>query len=121
MGSTKPRKQRLAIYSCPLHMRKRFLHAQLSPELSEKYGKRSARIRKGDRVIVMAGDFKKMEGDVLEVNSKLGIIHVEGVLTTKSDGTQVPRPIKPSKVMITKMVEDRKREKTLKRGSKVGQ
>lgn len=119
MASAKPRKQRRAIYSCPLHRRGKLLSAQLSPDLRRKYGIRSMRVRKGDRVVVRKGDFKKMEGNVLEVDTKRGMIKVEGVVVTKSDGTQVPRMLRPSNVMIVKLAEDRMREKILGR-AKVG-
>jgi large subunit ribosomal protein L24 len=115
MASAKPRKQRLAVYSAPLHLRGRFLSAPLSPELRKKYGVRSLRVRKGDRVVVRRGDFKKMEGNVLDVDTKRGMIQVEGVLTTKADGTQVPRMVRPSNVMIVKLAEDREREEILRR------
>ncbi|MEM2874932.1 MAG: 50S ribosomal protein L24 [Candidatus Hadarchaeales archaeon] len=120
MTSAKPRKQRGAVYSSPLHRRGKRLSAQLSPELRKKYGVRSMRARKGDRVMVRKGDFKKMEGNVLEVDAKRGIIQVEGVVVTKADGTQVPRMLRPSNVMIVKLAEDREREKILKRRSKLG-
>jgi len=37
-------------------------------------------------------------------------ITVDGVSVTKSDGTEVPRPVQPSNVMITKLeLKDEKR------------
>jgi len=120
MVSRKPRKQRLEIYSSPLHRRGKFLSAPLSSELRKKYGVRSIRVRKGDRVIIKKGDFKKMEGNVVDVNTKRGMIQVEGAVVTKADGTQVPRMIRPSNVMIVKLAEDREREKILMRRSKHG-
>jgi large subunit ribosomal protein L24 len=71
-------------------------------------------------VRIACGDFKKLEGDVLDVDTKRYHIHVEGVVTTKADGTQVPRPIAPSNVALIKLVSDKERDKVLERRSKVG-
>lgn len=96
------------------------LSAPLGRELREKYKTRSLPVRKGDRVRIMCGDFKKLEGDVLDVNTKRRLINVQGVTTTKADGTQIPRPVAPSNVMLIKLASDKEREQVLKRRSKSG-
>jgi large subunit ribosomal protein L24 len=120
MSSTQPRKQRLGIYSAPLHVRHKFMSAALSPELRKKYGKRSLPVRKGDRVSIRKGDFKKIEGEVTEVDTKKHAIYISGITLTKADGTQVQRPIRPSNTMLLSLVEDRKRMQALSRGKQVG-
>lgn len=115
MASRRPGKQRLAFYRAPLHARHRFLAAPLSRELREKYGRRSLPVRKGDKVRVMRGDFKKLEGEVLEVDTKRCRIKVAGVVTRKADGSEVPRPVHPSNVMLVRLVSDKMRERSLGR------
>jgi large subunit ribosomal protein L24 len=75
-------------------------------------------VRKGDRVRIVRGDFKKLEGEITEVNLKRCVIFVEGASTTKVDGTQVQRPIHPSNVVLLSLMEDRRRSEVLKRRSK---
>ncbi|MEM3421612.1 MAG: 50S ribosomal protein L24 [Candidatus Hadarchaeum sp.] len=109
MVSRQPRKQRARLYSTPVHRRNKLMSARLSKELREKYKIKSLPVRKGDRVKILRGDFKKLEGEVLEVNPKKQTITVQGATITKSDGSQVNRPIHPSNVMLLKLVEDKER------------
>ena len=116
MKSKQPRKQRRWLYKTPkLHERHRLLHATLSKDLRKKYGKRSIRIRKGDKVRIMRGEFAGHEGKVLEVDMKRCIIKVDGATVTKADGTEVAVPIHPSNVMIIGMDVDDVRKKILER------
>ncbi|MEM3402169.1 MAG: 50S ribosomal protein L24 [Candidatus Hadarchaeales archaeon] len=114
MSSKQPRKQRLAIYSAPFHIRRKLLSAPLSDELQKKHGRKSIPVRKGDRVKILRGDFAGLEGEVVRVDLKKSRIYVEGASTAKADGTQVLRPIHPSKVVLLSLVEDKER------GLKVG-
>ncbi len=114
--SKQPRKQRKRVYDAKLHQRHRFLHATLSKELRDKYGKRAIRVRKGDKVKVMRGSFAGHTGKVLEVDMKKLRIYVDGVTVKKANGEEVARPIHPSNVMIIEIgEEDSVREKILKR------
>jgi len=84
--------------------------AMLSPELREKHKIKSIPLRTGDIVKVMRGDNKGKEGKVAAVNLTSMTITVDGVSVTKSDGTEVPRPVQPSNVMIMKLeTKDEKR------------
>ena len=118
MVSKRPRKQRLAFYQAPLHRRHKQLAAPLSRELREKYGCRSLPVRKGDKVRVMRGDFTKLEGEVLKVDLKRRRIQVATMTVRKAGGTEVPRPVHPSNVMILKLAPDKERDKILERKSK---
>lgn len=120
MTAKQPRKQRLALYSAPAHARHKFLSAPLSRELRGKHGTRSLPVRKGDRVRIIRGDFKKLEGEVIEVDPKRRFIQVKGATVTKADGTEVPMLIRPSNVVLLKLVEDRERTQILERRSKSG-
>ncbi|MDI9395088.1 MAG: 50S ribosomal protein L24 [Euryarchaeota archaeon] len=116
MVSKQPRKQRKARYAAPLHIRQKFMGARLSEALSKQYGTRTAAVITGDTVKVMRGDFKGTEGKVQTVSLKDGLITVDGVISTKVDGTEVPRPINPSNVMITKLeTKDGRRASSIKK------
>jgi large subunit ribosomal protein L24 len=88
----------------------------LSEKLREKYKKNAVRVRKGDKVRIMRGDFSGHEGKVVEVDMRRCRIKVEGATITKSDGTEVLVPIHPSNVMIIEFGEvDDVRKKILER------
>lgn len=101
--SKQPRKQRKVLYTAPKHVRYKLMSAHLSKELREKYGIRSLPVRKGDVVRVMRGKYRGHEGKVVDVDRKRYYIYVEGVKVKKADGTEVLRPVHPSKVMIVKL------------------
>ncbi len=116
MKSKQPRKQRKARYNAPFHIRHKFMSAPLSEELRDKYEKRSFPLRKGDTVKVMRGDDKGKEGKVRSIDMKKEKITVEGVVVSRSDLSEVPRPIHPSNVVITKLeLKDKVRESALGR------
>lgn len=121
MSSRLPRKQRLRLYTAPPHTRHKHLAAHLSPELRQKYSFRSLPVRKGDKVKILQGDFIGLEGDVIEVDTKHYRIKVSGASIAKADGTEVPRSISPSNVMILKLTPDKERNKIFERRSKVGE
>ncbi|MDN7025502.1 50S ribosomal protein L24 [Methanoculleus sp. FWC-SCC1] len=116
--SKQPRKQRKARYTAPIHQRGRFLSAPLAPELREKYNTRRVRVVTGDTVRVLRGDFANEEGVVDGVDTNSCKLLVHGVAVTKADGTEVPRPIDPSNVQITKLnLKDKLRETRLGEGT----
>ncbi len=118
MSSTQPRKQRKERYNAPLHKRQKYMRAPLSKDLREELKKRNAQVRKGDTVKVMRGDHAGTEGDVEDVDLKRCTIKVAGVSNYRADGTEVPRPLHPSNVVITKLnLEDAEREKIFARRS----
>lgn len=121
MASKQPRKQRRALYNAPAHLRGKNLHANLSPELREKYGRRSFRVRVGDTVKVMRGDYRGYEGKVVRVDTERGFVYVEGITIRDSRGNTVLRPVRASKVMITKLdLSDKRREERLLTGKVAG-
>lgn len=95
-------------------MRGSLLHAALSKELQAKYKRRSIRVIKGDTVKVLRGDHSGSEGLVDFVVTKNSRIVVDGISVKKADGTEVPRPVDPSNVVITELnLEDKRREQKL--------
>jgi large subunit ribosomal protein L24 len=119
ISSSQPRKQRLEVYRAPLHRRHKFFNAPLAPELQKEYGVKRLPVRKDDVVRIVRGDWAGHEGKVTRVDLKRIRVYVEGVTIKKSDGTPVPYPIHPSKVVIVKLSNiDKVREKILQRRKK---
>ncbi len=115
-GSKNPGKQRKYRANSPLHLKQKLVNAHMSKDLRKKYSKRSIRIRKGDKVKVMAGRFSGHEGKVESVELKKTRVYVSGVEITKKDGTKRPLSIHPSNLMITDLsLEDKLRQKILER------
>jgi large subunit ribosomal protein L24 len=114
--SKQPRKQRKYRINAPLHVKGKFLNATLSKDLRKKYEKRNFRVKKGDKVKVLRGNFKKKEGTVEKVDTKKGVLFVSKMEFEKKDGSKTPRPINPSNVMITELnLDDKKRKEKLER------
>ncbi len=113
-SSTQPRKQRKYRYNAPLHVKQNLVHAHLSPELRKKYGTRAIQVRKGDKVKVLRGKFKKTEAKVERVDLQRERIFVAGVETIKKDGSKVPLAVNASNIMITEVdTSDKKRKQRL--------
>ena len=116
MKTTKPRKQRKRLHHAPLHKRYKRFSAPLSPKLKESHNINSVPVRTGDTVQIMAGDRKGFEGKVTGVDRGKYRVFVEGVTREKVDGTAMPIPIHPSKIMITHLnLDDKWRREALKR------
>ena len=102
-------KQRKAIYTAPLHRRRKLLVAPLAPNLRTKEGVDKTTVRTGDTVLVIKGAYTDIEGKVNKVDYKKLWILVDGVTRERSDGSQVFQPVRPSNVLITKLKKDKKR------------
>jgi large subunit ribosomal protein L24 len=104
-SSTKARKQRKARANAPLHKRKRMVSAHLDSALMKEYNVRSVAVRKGDTVRVIRGDkdFKASEAKVASVDLKHLKLIIENVTVPKADGTQKPKPVDPSNVLLTRL------------------
>ena len=109
--SVQPRKQRKFLFNASLHTRGKFLNANLSKDLRKKYGIRSLRIRKGDKIRVLRGSFKGKEGIVDQINLKDTKVYVAGVEVPKRDGSKARRPLKPSNLQLVELFMDDKRRK----------
>ena len=101
MTSKQPRKQRQRARDAQLHERHRHVRSPLSEDLREEYGRRNARVCQGDTVEVMRGDFAGHEDEVVRVDTKARVVHVDGVTVDTADGEEVARPLKASNLRIT--------------------
>ncbi len=115
-ASKQPRKQRKYLAKAPLHLKRKMLGANLSKPLREEHKMRSIEVIKGDKVRIMRGKFKKKQGKVTEVKTKLLKVYVEGIQIKKTDGSKVNVALKASNLQIIELnLEDKKRMKRLKK------
>lgn len=115
-ASKQPRKQRKYLANAPLHLRKKFLSANLNKELRKKYQGRSFPLRKGDSVRVMKGSFKRKKGKISEIQLKRSRVAIEGLQRAKRDGTKVNVFFNASNLQIQELnLDDKKRIKSIER------
>ena len=114
MSSIQPRKQRKALYTAPLHVRRKQIASHLSEELLLKYNVRRTPLVSGDEVLVLRGDKKGAHGKVVDIDTKRRKVTVEGITHKKADGTDVALPLDASNLLITKLnLEDKRRRAKL--------
>ena len=103
--STRAGKQRKARANAPLHKKRRMVAAHLSSSLMSEYNVRSLTVKRGDTVKVVRGPegVKGVESKVASVDLNECKIIIENITIAKADGTQKPRAIDPSNVLITKL------------------
>jgi len=119
ISSKKPNKQRKYRFNAPLHIRGNFLNAHLSKELREKYGIRALRVKVGDKVKIMRGQFKTKEGKIEEVNVKKLKVYISKIEHVKRDGSKARYPIDPSNLLLVELnTDDKKRLENVKKESK---
>ncbi len=105
-SSKKPKKQRKYRQNAPKHIQGNFLKAHLSEELREKYDKRSLRLRKGDMVEIMRGDYKGEQGEVELIDTDEQKVYISNIEVTRRDGSKSKPPVKPSNLKITELNKD---------------
>lgn len=111
-ASGKPSKQRKYAANAPKHLKSRMMASHLSPELRKKYSRRSAKIRKSDKVKIMKGQFRGKSGKVESVDTKNMKVYISGIEFLKKDGGKSLYPINPSNLMIEELnTDDKKRMK----------
>ena len=109
-SSTQPRKQRKYLFNMPLHLKSKLLNVHLSKDLREKYNTRSIRVRKGDVVKVLRGQFKGQSGKIETVDIKKTRVTVTKIEVSKKDGTKALYPLNPSNLVIEELdLSDKKR------------
>ena len=101
----KKRTERRKRFKAKLHIRQHFVHSHLCRELREKLKKRAVRVRKGDRVRILRGEFSKKEGKVAKVDLKKSKVFIEGIKRRRARGQEVFIPIDPSNILILEIVE----------------
>lgn len=84
----------------PKHILDARICSSLTDDLRKQYGRRSARVVKGDSVRVMRGEYAGIEGKVEKVNTERGTLAIEGVQREKIKGGNVKVQIHASDVTI---------------------
>ena len=116
VGNTKPSTVRKSQKTAPMHTKRKFISAPLSPNLKTQYGARTMPIIEDDTVTITKGDRKLTEGKVLRVNTNNAKVYIEGVTRTRLDGSTVQIPTRAENVMITKLkLDDDWRKRILER------
>ena len=116
ISSKQPRKQRKYTYNAPISIKRVFLSSGLSKALKNIYHKRTLKIRTGDRVKVLRGEYAGKSGEITKISLKNTKVYIDGIITKKSTGTEVQVPLHPSNLQVTELnLKDTKREKALKR------
>ncbi|MBI4449121.1 50S ribosomal protein L24 [Candidatus Woesearchaeota archaeon] len=108
-SSKDPGKQRKYQAMAPQHLCSTLVSAHLSKELRAQYKRRSLPVRTGDTVKVLRGSHKGKSGTVHRVDRKTLRIYVNGVTSTKRDGSAPLLPIQTSNVTIITLAVDKRR------------
>ena len=112
--STQPRKQRKYRYHAPLHIKQKFMHVHLSPELKKKHQTSNTQLKIKDKVIILRGQFKKKTSKVERINLKREKVYLAGLEKIKKDGTKLLVAFHPSNLMIIELnLDDKKRKQKL--------
>ena len=113
-ASKQIRKQRKFRANAPLGLKRQMIVSTLSKELRQKYNRRSFALRKGDKVLIMRGEFKKKAGKIDSVNIRKMKVIIEGIQMNKKDGTKTNVLFDPSNLKITELnIDDKKRIKAI--------
>ena len=114
-SSAKPSKQRKYRANAPLHIAHKLISAHLSKELRQKYKIRSLPLRKGDKVKIERGKFKRVIGEVDKVSLAKRKVLVRGAEIQKKAGSvKIPVWLEPSNLTIVSLnLEDKARARIL--------
>lgn len=77
------------------------MRAALSTDLKTKHARRTVRVRIGDSVKLMRGEYSGVEGKVQKVFPKEGRLTIEGVTREKIAGGTTPIRIHASNIVVT--------------------
>ena len=99
-SSTNQSKQRKYRENAPMHVRDKFISANLNQTLRDELGVRSLGIRVGDRAKVMRGDDKGVEGIVSNIDRQEEKIYINNLDRQKIDGTMKEKPFDPSNLQL---------------------
>lgn len=111
-SSKSPKKQRKFLFNAPLHLKSKLVVSHLSPELRKKHNTRGLRVRTGDKVKILRGQFKGKAGKIERVNTKKCKVYITGIEFVKKDGSKSLYPVHASNLLITDLnLSDKKRVK----------
>ena len=106
MKATKMRNKQ--IYYATLKTSSKQLCSILSKNLRKKYGKKSVRVKEGDSVKVIRGEFTGVDGKVTDVSAADNGLTIEGVKKEKLKGEKYDVFIHTSNIVVTGLNTDDK-------------
>ncbi len=106
MKATKMRNKQ--IYYATLKTSSKQLSSILSKNLRKKYGKKSVRVKEGDSVKVIRGEFTGVDGKVTDVSAADNGLTIEGVKKEKLKGEKYDVFIHTSNIVVTGLNTDDK-------------
>jgi large subunit ribosomal protein L24 len=117
--SSKPTKERKSAAHRSIRDKSDSLaRAPLSTDLKAKYGRNSIRIRPGDGVKLIRGEYAGVEGKIQKVFSDEGRVTVEGVTREKIAGGNTPLHIQTTLLVVTSLnLDDKLRRQKLEGSS----
>ena len=119
IASKQTRKQRKYRANAPTHVRSKMISANLSKTLRQKYNRRSFRLRKGDEVKILKGEFKGKKGKIASLKLDKLKVTIEAMQRTKKDGTKTEVVFDPSNLQIEVFnLDDKKRIAALNKKTK---
>jgi large subunit ribosomal protein L24 len=102
LQSSKPVRVRRRLVLNPVREKSlKLVRATLSQDLKSKYGKNSIRIRIGDSVRLVRGEYSGVEGKVQHLFPREGRLTLEGVTREKIKGGTAEVRIHASNVIVT--------------------
>lgn len=101
--SKQGRKQRRKLAAAGLHTLRKSLNAPLSRELRKSEKTRTAAVRKGCKVKILAGRFKGVTGTVTSCASETGVIRVDSAILKNQRGKESPAAIHANHVVIIEL------------------
>ena len=110
-----PGKQRKRLYNPPTHKTSRLFNVKLISDLVEQHGVTRLPLRKEDHVMVTKGEFADIEGKVTKIDRTKIQVFIDGAKIEKKGGGEFDLPVHPSKLIITKLKEDKYRERIIER------
>lgn len=113
-SSSQPRKKRKYSAKAPLHIKMKFLSSMLSKDLRKKLGKRNMKIRKGDKVKILRGEFSGKEGKITNVFPKISKVTIENIQRKKRDGSKVDVKMDSSNLQIMEINQSDRKEQPKK-------
>jgi large subunit ribosomal protein L24 len=113
--SSKPGKVRKRLFASTHHVESASQpRGSLSSDLKGKYGKNSVRIRIGDSVRLVRGEYSGIEGKVQKVYPAGGLVTVEGITREKIAGGTTPVRLHTSNLIVTNLnLDDKWRKKKI--------
>ena len=105
----KPTKMRnRLIYQATFNTKSKHLTSPLSKDLRQKYGRKNARVTKGDSVTVIRGELNGVNGKIKSVFTESSTVAIEGAQNEKAKGEKFDVHIHASNIMITGLNGDDK-------------